>query len=377
MALLQIMVVAGEASGDQHAADLVAQLRQRSPHARFFGMGGSRLAAEGLERIHDADEVSVMGIVEVLPKLRRILQVMASLERAAKRRRPRCAILVDIPDFNLRLARRLKSLGIPVVYFISPMLWAWRPGRIESIAQVVDLMLCILPFEEALYRRAGVRARYVGNPVLDQVPAQASVQEFRSRLGLSVERPTLTLLPGSREAEVRRILAPMIDGAKQLALLHQGLQVVVPIAPSIDRGQVRAQFEDRGLNPELLDGQAPQAIGAADVAVVASGTATLEAALMGRPFVVVYKLAPVSYAIARLLVRVPHIALVNLIAGKRLVPELLQGQLTPQRLCAEVERIWSSASARQEMTQGLAGVRSALGGGGAAGKAADEVLAFL
>lgn len=371
------MVVAGEASADQHAADLVAQLRRRSPDLRFFGMGGSRLAAEGLERIHDADEVGVMGIVEVLPKLRRILQVMASLERAAKRRKPRCAILVDIPDFNLRLARRLKNLGIPVVYFISPMLWAWRPGRIESIAQVVDLMLCILPFEEAIYRRAGVRVRYVGNPVLDQVPAPASIQDFRSRLGLSVDRPTLTLLPGSREAEVRRILPPMVESAKRLALLHQGLQVVVPIAPSIDRGQVRAQFDESGLKPELLDGQAPQAIGAADVAVVASGTATLEAALIGRPFVVVYKLAPVSYAIARLLVRVPHIALVNLIAGKRLVPELLQSELTPQRLCAEVERIWNSASDRQEMTQGLAKVRSALGGGGAAGKAADEVLAFL
>src|SRR5262249_13410622 len=238
MALRQMMVVAGEASGDSHAASLVTELAKRLPEARFFGMGGPLLEAAGLECVYGSNEVSVMGISEVLPKLRRILKVMRGLARAAARRRPECAILVDIPDFNLRLARKLKQLGIKVVYFVSPMIWAWRKYRIHQVEEWVDLMLCILPFEEALYRRAGVRARYGGSPVLEGLPPPASPAEFRKRLGLSLDRPTLALLPGSRATEVRRIFPWMIDAAKRIAPQHPHLQVVVPVAPSIPRSEL-------------------------------------------------------------------------------------------------------------------------------------------
>jgi len=377
MALRQMMVVAGEASGDRHAASLVIELTKRLPETRFFGMGGPLLEAAGLERIYAADEVSVMGITEVAPKLPRILKVMNGLTQTAARRLPQCAILVDIPDFNLRLAARLKRLGIKVIYFVSPMIWAWRKYRIHQIANWVDLMLCILPFEEALYRRAGVRARYVGSPVLDQVPTAAGKEEFRSRLGLALDRPTLALLPGSRSAEVKRIFPWMIEATKQIALRRPDLQVVVPVAHSIRRSELDGGLADPALKPILLDGQAPEAVGASDIAVVASGTATLEAALMKRPLIAVYRMAPISYWLGRLLVRVPHVSLVNLIAQQRVIPELLQGKMAPKKLAVEIEQLWSSPADQERMIRSFDRVRERLGPRGAAARAAEEITSML
>ena len=374
---LDIMVVAGEASGDQHAAGLVRALQRKAPHLRFFGMGGSQLREAGVELLHDAREVSVMGITEVLPRLPRILRILRDLGRVAAERRPACAILVDIPDFNLRLARKLRALGIPVAYYISPMIWAWRRGRVHTIAKRVDRMLCILPFEVPFYRDAGVAARYVGSPVLESVPAPASVQEFRERLGLSPSRPTLALLPGSRQSELRRLLPAMVQTARQLAAERPDLQIVVPVAPTLERSEIEAHFAGSGLTPSLVDGRAPEAVGASDVAVVASGTAVLEAGLMLRPMVVVYRVSWLTGLIGRLLLRVAHVALVNLLAGRRLVPELLQGDATPARILAEVRRVWSDGPERQAMVQGLSEVRGALGPPGAAERAADEVLSLL
>ncbi len=376
MAANEIMVVAGEASGDQHAAGLVSELQRRRPELRFFGMGGTKLAEAGLERLYDAREVSVMGITEVLPKIPRILRVMNGLSRAAAERRPTVAILVDIPDFNLRLARRLKARGIRVAYYISPMLWAWRPGRVRQIARDVDQMLCILPFEEHWYRDRGVAARFVGSPVLEQVPAAGPAVEFRRRLGLDPARPTLALLPGSRMSEIRRLLPDMIGAARRVQEERAGLQVIVPVAPTIDRAEILRRFEGTGVQPTLIDGQAPEAVGASDVAVVASGTATLEAGLMGRPFVVVYRVSMLSYLIGRLLLKVAHVALVNLLAGRRLVPELLQGQMEPEKIAHEVRRLWAGPD-RAEVEQGLTSLRLSLGEKGASSLAADAVLELI
>jgi lipid-A-disaccharide synthase len=370
------MVVAGEASGDQHASELVAELKHQRTDLRFFGMGGSKLAAQGVELVYGAHEVSVMGFTEVLPKLRRILQVMKGLERCAEERRPELAILVDIPDFNLRLARTLKRLGIRVVYYISPMVWASRKGRVKQIAQRVDRMLCILPFEEEFYRGEGVSAQYVGSPVLEQMPPLAPPEEFRRRLGLDPSRRTLALLPGSRMAEIRRILPAMVKTAARLARKHPGLQVVVPVAPSIAREEITARFEGSGVTPVLVDGQAPEAVGASDAAVVASGTAALEAGLMARPFVVVYRVSLLTGLIARLILRVAYVSLVNLLAGRRVVPELLQGKMKPELIAAEVEQLWEGP-ARAEQLRGLAEVRQKLGEPGAAKRAADAVLQML
>jgi lipid-A-disaccharide synthase len=373
----QILVVAGEASGDAHASELVAALKARRPDLTFFGMGGSRLAAQGVELLYGAHEVNVMGITEVLPKIPRILQVMGGLARAAAERRPACAILVDIPDFNLRLAARLKKLGIPVAYYVSPMIWAWRRGRVKTIARLVDRMLCILPFEEDFYREAGVAARYVGSPVVEQVPSPASAATFRQKLGLPVETPTLALLPGSRMSEIRRILPSMVGAARQLMAERPGLQVVVPVAPTIPRQEILSRFEGSGVQPVLVEGRAPEVVGASDAAIVASGTAALEAGLMQRPLVVVYRVSLLTYLVGRMMLKVAHVALVNLLAGRRVVPELLQGDMTPERIAGEIRRLWVPGAPREEMLRGLEEVRTRLGQAGAATRAAESVLELL
>jgi len=377
MALVQVMVVAGEASGDQHAAELVAQLRRQRPELRFFGMGGQKLVAQGVEALYGAHEVSVMGLTEVLPKLRRILSVLSGLKRAAARRKPDLAILVDIPDFNLRLAKALKRLGVPVVYYISPMIWAWRQGRVKQVAQRVDRMLCILPFERDFYTKAGVAADYVGSPVLEQLPAPAPREGFRQQLGLEVSRPTLALLPGSRMSEIRRILPTMVRAAEHLSALHPGLQVVVPVASTIPREEILQRFQGRTVTPVLVEGRAPEAVGASDAAVVASGTAALEAGLMARPFVVVYRVSFLTYLMGRWLLKVAHVALVNLLAGRRVVPELLQGDMTAEKIAGALEPLWQPGPAQTAMLEGLEEVRAKLGTPGAARRAAEAVLALL
>jgi len=377
MAATEILVVAGEASGDQHASELVGELQRRRPGLRFFGMGGSKLASRGVELLYGAHEISVMGLVEVLPKVPRILGVMRGLRKAARARRPACALLVDVPDFNLRLAAGLKSLGIPVAYYVSPTIWAWRQGRVKQVAQRVDRMLCILPFEEEFYRRHGVSARYVGSPVLEQVPPPGPAAEFRARLGLELHRPTLALLPGSRMGEIDRILPAMVAAAEVLRARRPDLQVVVPVAHTLRKEDLARRFAKASQQPVLVDGRAPEVVGASDVAVVASGTAVLEAGLMERPLVVVYRVAPLSFAIAKRVVRVPFISLVNLLAGRGVVPELLQKDMGPERIAAEVERLLSDPEAHDEMLRGLREVRERLGPPGAAARAAESVLELL
>ena len=372
----QILVVAGEASGDQHAAAVVRELRRRSPEARFFGMGGPRLAAEGVDLLYRADEISVMGLTEVLPKLRRILRVMEGLERACARRRPDCALLVDVPDFNLRLARALKRLGVKVAYYVSPKFWAWRPGRVHQVGARVDRMLCILPFEVPFYRRAGVPAEYVGNPVVEQVPVAEPVEAMRRRLGLRIApgAAAVALLPGSRMSEIRRIAPALAEAGAALRARRPGLELLVPVATSIPEEVARAAFAAVPGGVTLVAGRAPEVVGASDAAVVASGTAVLEAGLMERPLVVVYRVAPLTGLLGRMLLRVKHVSLVNLLAGREVVPELLQGDFTAARVVAEVERLLGSAADRERMLAGLREVRASLGGPGAAARAAGAVL---
>lgn len=373
---MDVLVVAGEASGDQHAADVVAALRRKRSDLHFFGMGGPKLAAQGIELVHGAHEISVMGLVEVLPKVPRIWRVLGDLERAAAARKPACALLVDVPDFNLRLAKRLKKLGIPVVAYVSPTVWAWREGRTKTIAQRYDHLLCILPFEEPFLRDRGVNATYVGNPVLDQVPAVAEPATFRRALGLDVNAPVLAVLPGSRRGEISRILPTLVDVCRRVHVQRPNVQLVIPVAPGLPRELLAARFEGTGLTPVFIDGRAPEVVGACDVAVVASGTATLEAGLMRRPMVVVYRVNPLSYAVGKVLVKIPFFSLVNLLAGKRVVPELLQADFTADRVVQELEPLWDGP-ARESCLAGLDEVRAVLGPTGASERAADAVLASL
>ena len=370
----ELLVVAGEASGDLHASDVLRELRRRAPGLHAFGMGGERLAGVGLERLFDAHEISVMGFAEVWPRLPRIWRVYRALVEAARVRRPAAALLVDVPDFNLRLARRLKALGIPVVFYVSPTVWAWRRYRVRQIARNVDRMLCILPFEEDFYRAHGIRARYVGSPVAEQVPAPAEPEVFRRALGLDPDRPTLAVLPGSRPSELQRLLPPLVESAALLAKEQPRLQIVVPVAPGIRAEGVEQAFSAAGLQPLLVAGRAAEVVGAADVAVVASGTATLETALMLRPMVVVYRMSALSWVVGRLLVKVAFVSLVNLLSGRRLVPELLQGALRPQAVAEEVRRLWAPGAAREAQLEGFRSLRAQLGSGPTASHVADEVL---
>ena len=377
MASFDILVVAGEASGDVLGGDLLHALRARRPDVRAFGMGGPRLAAAGLERLFDASEIAVVGFTEVLPRLPRIWHIFRALQRAAAERRPALAVLVDAPDFNLRLARKLHRLGIPVVYYVSPTVWAWRRSRVKHIARDVERMLCILPFEEAFYRPYGVKAVYVGNPVAARLPATSEPGPFRRALGLDAGRPTLAVLPGSRTGELRRCLVPLAESAALVAKDHPGLQVVVPLAPGVDGARVSAAFRARGLEPVLVEGQAAEVVGASDVALVTSGTAALEAGLMLRPLVVVYRVSALSALLARLLVRVSYVSLVNLLAGRLIIPELLQGALTPANVLREVRRVWDEGPERQTMLRGLREVKALLGQKDASEQAATQVLEVL
>ncbi len=373
---LEILMVAGEASGDLHGGSLIRELSSRLPEARFFGMGGPRMREAGLEALYDSKEISVMGAVEVLPKILRILSVLKGLHQSAIQRRPRLAILIDVPDFNLRLARRLKRQGIPVVYYISPMIWASRASRVKQIRRNVDLMLCILPFEEHLYRQHGVQAIYVGNPLLDQIPSPASVSEFRTRLNLP-EKPTLALLPGSRESEITRLMPTLVMVAEQLKAVYSDLQVIIPVAPSIDHKRISAYFWQRTVSPTIVTARTAEVIGASDGAIVCSGTATLEAGLMLRPFVVVYRMPLITFLLFKLFIRVAHLSLVNILANRRIVPELLQFDCTPAKITHAVLPFFKQHTQNNVLIEQLTSVRASLGSAGASTNAAKAVISLL
>jgi lipid-A-disaccharide synthase len=369
----EILIVAGEASADLHAARVLEELTRLRPEVRAFGVGGPRLRAAGLEALAAAEEISVMGLAEVLASIPRILGILRGLARAAAARRPRAALLVDLPDFNLRLAARLKKLGIPVVYYVSPAIWAWRPGRAKKIAKVVDRMLCILPFEERFYEGTGVAARFVGHPLAER-PAPGPPERYRGELGLGASRTTVALLPGSRPGEIRRIFPAMLAAAERIRAVRPDVQFVVPVAPTLRRDQLDPYLAGhRTIEVKLVDGRTEEVVGASDAALVKSGTSTLEAALMLRPMVVVYRLSWLSYLVGRLLVRIAHFALVNILAGRGIVPELLQRQASPERMASEIERLLGDRAARDAQLQGLREVRASLGEPGAARRVAEEV----
>jgi len=381
-----LLVVAVEASADLHGAAVLRELRALRPGLMAFGAGGALLRAEGCETLVRAEDLSVMGIAEVLPAIPRILRALRTLRRAAEQRRPRVALLIDSPDFNLRLARKLRRLGIQVAYFIGPSVWAWRTYRVRQIARDVARMLVILPFEAEFYARHGVKAVYVGNPLADGLrpllpatptPTRTSTSrpDLRRALGLDPGSPVLALLPGSRRQEIRRIWPALLAAARLLRERMPDLQLVVPVAPTVQRDWLRTD-----LPITFVEGRAPEVLGAADAAVVASGTATLEAALAQVPTVVVYRLSWLSWIVGRLLVRLPFVSLVNLLAGRRLVPELLQRDCTGARIAESAAPLLGPGEARESQLEGMRRIRATLapaGAPGAARRAAEEVSALL
>ena len=360
VALKRLMIVAGEASGDLHAAALVRSLKMKAPELEVFGMGGSRLRLEGAETVVDSEEAgSVMGITEVLGSISRLLREMKTLVAEAERRRPDVIVLIDFPDFNLRLAKKLKARGFSIVYFVTPQVWAWRTSRVKSIKRDFTAVLPIFPFEEAFFCEHGVEAHYVGHPFLDRDPVEASREQFLTARGLDPGRPLLALLPGSRWSEVERLIEPMIEAYRRLAVARPGIQAVIPVAATFHADEIRDLLGEANKDIVLVEEHAREILSFADVAIIASGTATVEAALAEIPCVVVYKLSGVTYRIARLLVRgVKNFAMANLVSSQKIVPELLQDEVTGARLSAEVERILGDPKKALQMKAALRGVRA-------------------
>jgi lipid-A-disaccharide synthase len=369
------MIVAGERSGDLYGAELASALRARLNNTEIFGCGGEAMRLAGVDTVVDAHQLTMIGITEIVGGLPRAYRAFHALLEEVDRRRPQLAVLIDFPDFNLRLAKQLKKRKFRVVYFVSPQVWAWRKSRLKQLKARIDKMLCIFDFEEAIYREAGIPVEYVGHPLVDLVRPHMTRAQFYGKTGLDPSTPTVALLPGSREKEVSNILPTMLEAANRLSLTHK-VQFVVAVAPTLD-----TQWLERAVL-ECYAGKATvraathatyDALQHCEVAIVASGTATVEAALRERPMVVVYRVSPLTWLLGKLLVDVPFYSMVNILAGKQVVPELIQSDFTATNVASRVEYLLDHPQAREEMTKEFRALKCHLGPGGAIGRAADAV----
>ena len=403
-----IFISAGEASGEHYGALLIEALQRRlaaaGQTARFFGMGGQRMAGEGLEIIVRSEDMAVMGITEVVRHLPRIYREFSRLKRAIRERRPDVAVLIDFPDIHFKLAQQLHRLGVPVIFFVSPQLWAWKKHRIRLVQKYVDKMLVIFPFEEEFYRKHGVTVEFVGHPLAELCLPTTTREQFADAAGLDPAKTWIALLPGSRAKEIRDNLPEMMAAAHLLSSRRsqtqpdQALEFIVPLAPTLTASQrysvmdlvnrLRENLSVRLIDDALAGGTVGPTAGGARAAlfharasIVASGTATVEAALIGNPFVVVYRVSPITYAIAKRVVTVPHVAMANLIAGRRVVPELIQDNFTAANIVQQIELLLPDAAPRQSMMKELEQIRGLLNirntaPGGKNGDAIDRVAAI-
>jgi lipid-A-disaccharide synthase len=357
MASPKIFLSAGEASGEHYGALLIAEIRRLAPQAEFFGLGGTRMESLGLRRIVRAEDVAVMGITEVIRHMAHIYGEYRKLKASLRAERPDVGILIDFPDVNLRLAAQLRRLNIPVVYFVSPQLWAWKKWRVRRVKRNVSRMLVIFPFEEAFYRSHGVAADFVGHPLADLDQPTMTREEFARENGLDASKFWVGLLPGSRTKELLANLPPMLEAAR---LLGPGYEYLLPVAPTLTDSQVQALAgQTKGVSVHLVH-DVRAALLHARASVVASGTATVEAALIGNPFLVVYRVSRVTYAVAQRVVRVAHVGMVNLIAGRRIVPELIQHDFTPSKVVELLRPLLENEEARATMQSDLRTVGAAL-----------------
>ncbi|MFI5179232.1 MAG: lipid-A-disaccharide synthase [Vicinamibacterales bacterium] len=368
---LRLLLSCAEASGDLYAGALTRELRAREPGLQIEGLGGPTFEAAGGRLVDDYREIAVTGLTEAIPKFPRILRALRRLERAARAERPDALVVIDAPDFNFRLAPRIKRLGVPVVYYISPQIWAWRKGRLKTIRRIADKVLVIFPFEEALYRDAGVPVEFVGHPLIDLAKTTATREAFLTRLGLTASARTVAILPGSRPNEVSRILPDLLASATLIRTAVPAAQFVVARAPRLDDELFR-KAGDAG--HAIVEGDADTVLASADVALTASGTATVQTALHDTPMVIVYRVSPLTYQLGRRLVSVASIGMVNLIAGEQIVPELVQDAFTPEAVAREAVSMLTDRARIARIREGLARVRARLGGPGASGRAADAIL---
>lgn len=373
---MRVLLSCGEPSGDLYAGALAAELRALMPGIVLAGMGGPRFAAAGGRILEDYRGLAVTGLAEAVPKLAKALAARRLLAAHARDARPDAIVLIDSPDFNLRLAAAVRRLGldIPIVYYISPQIWAWRPGRLATIRRLVNRMIVIFPFEEAIYREAGVPVEFVGHPLVDLVTPSQPRETFLGRLGLEAQARTVAVLPGSRPNEVGRILPELMRACRLVAARIGNAQFVVARAPDLDDRLFEAADPRGDLRLAVVQGETDAVLAAADVTLTASGTATVQAALHDTPMVVVYRLSALTYRAGRPLVNVSTFGMVNLIAGRRIVPELIQDGFTAEAVAAEAMSLLGDQTRAGAMRRDLAEVRAKLGGPGASRRAAHAVL---
>ncbi|MEJ2724580.1 MAG: lipid-A-disaccharide synthase [Deltaproteobacteria bacterium] len=371
------MIVAGEASADLHGSNLVRAIRKLDPHITFSGIGGRKMEDAGVRILASSSDMAVVGLTEVLSRLRVITGAYLKLRSLLKHFRPDLLILIDYPDFNLALAKVAKRFSVPVLYYISPQVWAWRQGRAKKLADRVDRMAVILPFEEDFYRRKGLNVEYVGHPLLDAVPQHLPKDDALKELGFDTTFPILGLLPGSRKEEIKNLLPAMVRGAEIVSSQYPDLKCVLPLAPSVSRQLVESITGQSSLEVTIFEGNIYKVLKACDVALVTSGTATLETALMGVPMVIAYRVSPISYWIGRRVVKVPYIGLVNLVAGESIAPELIQRDVTPERLAREALALLQAGQDRENMIKKMGALRQGMGRGRSSERTAKIALDMI
>jgi lipid-A-disaccharide synthase len=373
----RLLLSCGEPSGDLYAGALTRELRTLMPDLSVAGLGGPHLAAAGGRLIDDYRGLAATGLTEVLATLPKSAATLRRLVAYARDERPDAVVIIDFPEINLRLARAVRKLGIPVIYYVAPQIWAWRPWRLKTIRELVDRVLVIFPFEEAIYRAGGVPVEFVGHPLVDLVSATAPRAEFLAGLGLDPSERTVAVLPGSRPNEVSRILPDLLAACRLIAGRVPGVQFVVARAPRLDATLFREAIAAPGVRLVVVEGETDAALGAADVALTASGTATVQTALHDLPMVVVYRLSPLTYRLGRRFVKVDTFAMVNLIAGERIVPELIQDAFTPQAVADEATAMLTDGTRARTIRAGLQRVRTRLGGSGASRRAAEAIVGVI
>lgn len=378
----RVLIVAGEASGDLHGSNLVRALKEQEPDVDVFGVGGDRMRAAGVDVVFDSKLLAVVGASEVLANLGVILRVLRWIQAALDSVKPDLVILIDFPDFNFRVARAAKKAGVPVFYYISPQIWAWRRGRAKFLAKTVEGIAVIFPFEAELYKEWGLPAEFVGHPIMDGplgvAPDKAAA---RRKLGIEGDAPVIALLPGSRNSEIHNHLDTMLASAEAIAKKAPDARFLMPIAPTLDEKLLADHISSASTAKVRVvptrEAESHEVLAGSDVAVVKSGTSTVEAALAGVPFVIVYRVSAVTFAIGRRLVKVPFIGMANLIAERQVAKELVQGAFTPENVAAEVLALLGDPARRSEAQAGLAAVRAKMGEGGASKRAAGFAARIL
>ena len=374
-----ILVVAGEASGDIHAANLVRDLKKKSPDMSFYGLGGKNMKAAGVDISCDLTALAVVGFFEILKNYSRFKKIFDDLLEKTKEMKPEAAILVDYPGFNLRLARELKKLGIKVIYFISPQVWAWGQKRIKSIRANVDLMLVLFKFEEILYRDGKFNVKFVGHPLLDIVKPALSRQELLKKIGFKKDFKTIALLPGSREREVSNHLPLMLKSAQRIYKRLPESQYLICRSSTVRKEVFKSIIEKTRIDfpYKVLDDETYDGIQACDLAIVASGTATLETAILNKAMIIIYKVSFLTWLLAKGLIKIPYIGLVNVVAGQKIVPELVQFDATPEKISKTAVELLEDRKGAEKVQAELYALKNTLGIPGASPRAAEEIINFL